>query len=194
MLDQYIAAIAGSAGSHHALLELFDHTPHDNVSYIILRHLPLTYRSQLRAILLRHSSLAIKEIRDGMVLRNDTIYIAPPGKYLSIEGNVFYFTERTELINRTADVFLKSLAENSGNRAMAIIMGGVLSDGSSGITKIHEAGGFVIAQDPSTSFYSEMPENAIRTGCVDEIATIREMPGIIRNHVEKSKQISALNK
>lgn len=194
MKDQYIAAIAGSAGSHHALLELFDHTPHDHVSYIILRHLPLTYRSQLRAILLRHSSLAIKEIRHGMVLRDDTIYIAPPAKYVGIERNVFFFAERTEPVNRTADVFLKSLAANSGNRAMAIIMAGVLNDGSGGIMKIHEAGGFVIAQDPSTSVYREMPENAIRTGCVDEIATIRDMPRIIRDHVEKTKLISTLNK
>src|ERR1700761_7011662 len=144
MNDCYIAAIAGSAGSHTPLLQFFDHTPHDDVSYVILRHLPLQFISQFEMILRRHSKLTVKEIRHGMVLKPDTIYIAPNKQDAIIRNNVFYLLPKVAGANRAADVFLRSMAENSGNRSIAVILSGLLQDGTEGVQAVRKAEGFVI--------------------------------------------------
>lgn len=193
MEEQFIAAIAGSAGSHQRIIEFFDHTPHDDVSYVILQHLPETWRSELRAILSRHTGLSIRVIRHGMVLRKDVIYIAPPGKYVTIQNDIFYVTGRTGRIQETADVFMSSLAANSGHRAIGVVIEGMLNDGTAGSRSIHERGGLTIAQDPATCRFPGMPNSAIGAGIVEKIAAIEDMPAIIHDYVAKvqSTPISA---
>jgi hypothetical protein len=44
---RYIVAIDGSAGFLKPLLTFFDHTPNDQVSYVILRHIGKDVRSDL---------------------------------------------------------------------------------------------------------------------------------------------------
>ena len=68
MSERYIAAIGGSAGALEPLKSFFDHTPNDNVSYVILRHLPPSYQSLLKDILSKHSLLEIIEVVDEMRL------------------------------------------------------------------------------------------------------------------------------
>src|ERR1700742_1824679 len=99
MSNRYIAAIAGSAGSQAALEQFFDHTPHDDVSFVVLRHMPEFFESRMAFILSRHSDLGITEIRHGMVLKTDTIYVAPAGKYVTIEKNIFSISQKTGAIH-----------------------------------------------------------------------------------------------
>jgi chemotaxis response regulator CheB len=61
MLRQHIVAIGGSAGSLEAILEIFDHTPLNNASYVILQYLPKGYKSNLKSILGKHSKLQVAE-------------------------------------------------------------------------------------------------------------------------------------
>ena len=84
MLSQYLVVISGSGGSLDALVEFFDHTPLDNASYIILRHLPYEYQSTLDVILRRHSKLSVVEAVNDRRIENNTIYFAPPGKQMII--------------------------------------------------------------------------------------------------------------
>src|SRR5579871_6204291 len=109
MRKKFIAALVGSAGSQKSIEQIFDHVPHDDVSFVIVRHLPVTFRTQMEVILQRHSTLAIKEIRNGMVLQKDTIYIAPTHKYTIIEHDTFKLIPRADPLNRSADRFLASL-------------------------------------------------------------------------------------
>ncbi|HWB94188.1 MAG TPA: chemotaxis protein CheB [Puia sp.] len=185
MQRQFIAAVAGSAGSHQRLLEFFDHTPHDDVSYVILQHLPATWESQLLLILSRHAKLAVQEIRHGMVIRKDTIYISPPGKYVTIRHHVFTLAERTGRVHETADMFMASLAANSGKQAIGIVLEGTLTDGTEGLRAIRDAGGLTMVQDPATCKFCSMPENAIAAGVVDKIAAIPSMPEIIQQHINE---------
>lgn len=185
MSQQFIAAIAGSAGSHERLLEFFDHTPHDDVSYVILQHLPMNWRSRLASILSRHSLLDVKEIRNGMVLRKDTIYVAPAGCYVTIRQDIFAVKDRSGNVTETADTFMTSLAMNSRERSIGIVIEGILNDGTEGLRAIHQVGGLTMVQHPSTCKFCGMPESAIRAGVVDKIAGVREMPQLIQEHVSR---------
>ena len=46
------------------------------------------------------------------------------------------------------DFFLRSLAEEVGERAICVILSGTGGDGSLGLKAVKEKGGLVIAQDP----------------------------------------------
>src|SRR4030066_2227988 len=67
------------------------------------------------------------------------------------------------------DSFLRSLAEDRGDDAIAIIMSGSGSDGSLGVRATKAVGGITFAQEENSAKYSGMPGSAIATGCVDFI-------------------------
>ena len=180
---QFIVAIAGSAGSHRRLIELFEQTPHDDVAYVILQHLPATWESQLRVILSRHTKLPVQEIRNGMVVRKDVIYVAPAGKYVTIHRDIFTTMERTGRVHQTADIFMRSLAGNSGKRAIGIVLEGMLDDGTVGLRAIREVGGMTMVQDLETCKFRAMPESAIVAGVVDKVTEIGMMPRLIQEYV-----------
>jgi two-component system CheB/CheR fusion protein len=65
------------------------------------------------------------------------------------------------------DHLFQSLAENSQSNSIGIVLSGLGSDGSLGIRDINSHGGVTFAQSIETAAYSNMPENAIASGCID---------------------------
>ena len=81
--------------------------------------------------------------------------------------------------------FFTSLAQEQKEKAIAVIMSGTGSDGTSGIKMIKENGGLVIVQDPETAKFDGMPRSAINTGLADFIlspeATVDEILNFSNN-------------
>ena len=73
------------------------------------------------------------------------------------------------------DFFLRSLAEDRGDRAVVIILSGTGSDGTLGLRAVQGAGGTVFVQDPGDARYDGMPRSAIRTGLADYILPVEEI-------------------
>lgn len=67
------------------------------------------------------------------------------------------------------DLLFKSVAESVGNRAVAVLLTGMGSDGAEGMLRIREAGGRTIAQDEATSIVFGMPKVAIEMDGADEV-------------------------
>jgi two-component system CheB/CheR fusion protein len=183
---KFIVAIGYSEGGLEPLLTFFDHVPHDEATYIILRHIPIGQRGALREILLRHSKLEIVEAEDGMPIENDVVYIPPSTSYLSIKNDTLYLHPRvmeSRSYNYAINTFLQSLAEAKADKSIAVVLSGNGFDGAAGVTHIHQAGGIAIAQIPASCSNPEMPQYAIDTKCVDKILLPSEMPAFITRHV-----------
>jgi two-component system chemotaxis response regulator CheB len=73
-------------------------------------------------------------------------------------------------------VLFGSVAAVFGEHAIAVVLTGAGSDGSSGAHAIKERGGRVIAQDEDTSDFFSMPSSAIETGSVDLVLPLEEIP------------------
>src|SRR5437868_7786242 len=183
---KFVVAIGYSEGGLEHLLTLFDHVPHDQATYVILRHIPIDQRGALNEVLQQHSKLKILEAEDGMAIENDVVYIPPSTSYLTIQNDKLYLRSRLQEsrnYNYAINMFLQSLAQAKGERTIAVILSGNGFDGAAGVTYIHEAGGLVIAQKPASCSHPEMPQNAIDTHCVHQILLPHQMPDFITSHV-----------
>ena len=68
---------------------------------------------------------------------------------------------------RGGDTLLTSLATAAGPRVIAVVLTGMLHDGTLGVRAVTRHGGRVLVQDPATARAASMPASAIATGCVD---------------------------
>jgi len=59
-------------------------------------------------------------------------------------------------------------------------MTGMGDDGSESIREVHEAGGKTIAESSETAIIFGMPAEAIRTGAIDEVLPLGQIPEAIR--------------
>ena len=188
MKPAYVVAIGGSADFLNPLLQIFEHTTLDHVSYVVLRHIGSSARSQLVYILQRHSKLKVRVVKEGMPIEKNMIYILPPGFYMTLDSMGFHLQKRTEVRNCAIDIFMESLAAEYKNKTFGIILSGSGNNGTKGIISIKKAGGKVLVQDPSTCLFEKMPESAIRSGYVDEIASPEQMPALIQQFIHNSHQ------
>lgn len=86
-------------------------------------------------------------------------------------------------VRPSAEILFESVAESYQNRAIAVVLTGGDRDGSTGVQKIKQMGGKVIAQDQATSKVLGMPSAAIATGCVDWILPLEQIAEAITNLV-----------
>lgn len=182
-----LIGVGTSAGGLEALKNLVGLFPNElRASYVLIQHLEPSHKSILADILRRHTALNVINIEDGMHAEKGKIYVLPSGKNLSIEKNCFRLTDQSlkESTSQQIDFFFRSLAETFQEKAIAVVLTGSLSDGSCGIKLIKENGGMVIAQNPETAEFPEMPENAIKTGYVDLILDLQQIPDAIEKYLE----------
>ena len=182
----HIIAIGASAGGMDEINRFFDHTPLDEVSYIIIQHLSPDFKSRMVDLLARHSKLKVKEAEDDMWVECNQVYLIPSDKYMTISNDRLHLTnkEKKHGPHLTINAFFNSLASARGKDAIGVILSGTGSDGSEGVEAIKKAGGLILASDPALAEFSDMPSNAIATGAVDYILTPQLMPQAIEYYVK----------
>ena len=173
-----VVGVGASAGGHEAMERLFTTLPPDcNLSIVVVMHLPADGPSLLKDILKRHTSMEVTTAEDGIPLRPKTVYVCPPNKDITVRDGRLRLHSRHDhvLPHHPIDRFFASLAEDSGERAVAVVLSGFGADGSEGVLRVKEGGGVVLVQNPETAINPFMPQNAIDTGAVDLILPAEEI-------------------
>lgn len=184
--ENFVIAIGASAGGMEAIHTLFDHTPTDAVSYVIIQHLSPDHKSFMKELLEKHSKLKIFEIVENMEIVPNTVYVMPKGKNMTISKGHFKLKDRPPATaNSAIDIFFNSLAADYGNRSVAIVLSGNGQDGTKGIAAIKKAGGMVIIQDPVSTEFKSMPDHAIESGNYDYILTPQLIPQKIIDYIKQ---------
>lgn len=184
--DQFVVALGASAGGLEALEKFFDNMPADSgLAFVVVQHLSPDFKSLMNELLARHTKLAIHRVTDRIQIEPNSIYLIPPKKEMIVAEGRLLLTDKdpAQGLSLPIDTFLRSLATEYGNKAVAVILSGTGSDGSRGIRAVHEAGGFVIVQDEASANFDGMPRSAIDTGIVDAVLPPREIAGAILDHV-----------
>ena len=186
--DHYIVAIGASAGGLEAIHEFFDNMPSNgNFSFVIIQHLSPDYKSLLVELVAKHTNMKVVEAKHDALVEKDYVYVIPNNKLLSIDDHRLRLSEKNfeKAPNTAIDTFLKSLAEDQGSKAIAIILSGTGTDGTRGIAAIQNAGGMVLVQDPISAKFDGMPNSAIASGNVDYILAPELMPEEIFNYIKE---------
>lgn len=181
--DFDIIALAASAGGLTALSRVLSSLPPDfQIPIVVVQHLDPRHRSLMADILNRRTNLRVKEAEDGEKLAPATVYIAPPNKHLLVNSDQTLSLTHTELVHfvrPSADLLFESVAASHKEHAIAVVLTGSGSDGSMGVKAIKKMGGTVIVQDKGTAEFFGMPEAAIRSGAVDFILPLDEIPAAL---------------
>lgn len=186
--DQYIVAIGASAGGLEAIHEFFDNMPSNgNFSFVIIQHLSPDYKSLLVELVAKHTNMKVLEAKHEVFIEKNCVYVIPNNKLLTIIDGRLQLSEKNfeKAPNTAIDTFLKSLAEDQGTKAIAVILSGTGTDGTKGIQAIQNNGGMVLVQDPVTAKFDGMPNSAIATGFADYILAPELMPEEIFNYVKE---------
>ncbi|MEQ6249335.1 chemotaxis protein CheB [Sulfitobacter sp. HNIBRBA3233] len=183
--DLTIIAIGSSAGGLEAIRDLVSTLPADlPVSYVVVQHMSPHHKSLMTELIARQTDLTVRDVVDGTAPMRNVIHVTPPRTDVIFEDGKLRLVEPSPEIaspKPSVDRFLTSLADEHGEKTVAIILSGTGSDGSYGVQAVREAGGITIAQDNESAKYDGMPHNAVQTGCIDLILP----PGDIGTHLQK---------
>jgi two-component system CheB/CheR fusion protein len=191
----HVVGIGASAGGLEALERLFDRMPvRTGMAFVVLQHLSPDFKSLTDELLARHTGIPIFRVEDGMEVRPDAIYLLPPRKDMIISGGKLLLTDKdpSRFVALPIDHFFRSLAQDVGERAIAIVLSGTGSDGSRGIRDVHEAGGLVLAQTAETAKFDGMPASAVRTGVVDLVLAPEDMSEALLQYIQPLNREQAL--
>lgn len=184
----YVVAIGASAGGLEALEELFRAmTQRIGVAIVVIQHLLPKVEHHMLELVSRWTSLTVEIAEQGKPLAADTVYLLPPDIELSVADGALVLAARPPGPPHPIDVFMSSCAAEYGEHAIAVVLSGTGDDGSAGVRAIHEAGGLVLAQREETAKFDGMPRNALQTGVVDVVVSPREIPEVLRRHINGRK-------
>ncbi len=175
-----VVGIGASAGGIDALKQFFTKTPADSgMAFVVIMHLSEEHESSLALILQVSTKMPVTQVIEMERVEPNHVYVIPPGKGLALLEGHIKLTEPTHVRGQRVpiDMFFRTLADAYGKNGIAVVLSGTGSDGSLGLGRIKENGGFAIVQDPAEAEYDGMPQSAINTGCVDLILPVAEIPG-----------------
>ena len=198
-----IVGIGASAGGLEAITQLLTHLPIDTgMGFVLLQHLDPKHESMSAEILSRATRMEVSEVKNGMAVQPNRIYILPPNFSMGILNGVLNLLPRAEVrgLHLVIDFFLQSLAEDLKNRAIGVVLSGTGSDGTPGLMAIKAEGGITFAQDPKSAKFDGMPLSAINSGAVDivlspqkiaeELARIAHHPYIIPDVFDMHEELT----
>ena len=164
-----LVAIAASAGSCEPLMDILSGLPANfDASVIIVQHLYRLRPEMLSGVLQRRTKMRVKCVENRERLARSTIYTVQPGYYPLVDSGLQVTLKPvTKAHYNTADLVFGSVSMSCQNRAIAVVLSGLGSDGARGVRAIKAAQGRVLAQDERSSAYFGMPGASISTGCVD---------------------------
>ena len=185
----YIVGMGGSAGALDAFEQFFTRMPPDSgLAFVLVTHMDPTHKGMMPELLGRCTAMKVVQVEESMPVRPNHVYIIPPNKDMSILDGTLHLMEVAvpRGVRAPIDLFFRHLAEDQEDRAIAIIMSGMGTDGTLGVKAVKEHLGLALAQDARSAKYDSMPKSAIGTGLMDYVAPAAELPEKLMGYIRHS--------
>ncbi len=186
-----IVGIGASAGGLEAFEQFFRKVlPGSGMAFVLVSHLDPSHASILTEILQRSTKMPVVEAQDQMKVEPNCVYAIPPNRDMAIFHGVLQLSvpDQPRGQRMPIDAFLRSLAEDQGERAIGIILSGTGTDGTLGLRAILGAGGVSLVQEPASAKYDGMPTSAISAGYATHILPVDKMPEVLLSGVRVLNQ------
>ncbi len=187
--DQVIG-IGSSTGGTEAIKDVLRHLSPDMPGIVISQHIPAAFSAPFAERVNSITDLRVMQAKDGQQILSGHVYIAPGDAHLLVRRDgaryICALSDAPE-VNRhrpSVDVMFRSLAENVGSNAIAVMLTGMGADGAEGMGEMKAAGARTLAQDENSSVVWGMPGEAYKRGHVDELQPLLSIG-------ERLRQLSA---
>lgn len=191
----HVVGIGASAGGLGALRTLFSSMPPSpGIACVVVVHLSPEHESHLVSLLQPYTSMPVAQVTDTVAMKPNRIYVIPPNANLNSIDTHLRLTQLEErrIERAPIDHFMRTLATTHDGTAIGVILTGSGSDGSLGLRQIKERGGLTVVQDPAEAEYDSMPRNAIATGMIDVVSSLRDIPAEILGFCQTQPQLPVL--
>lgn len=172
-MDVNAIVIGASAGGLTTLQNILAPLPADFYFPILVVQHRRPAQDDLMAFTLNEScELRVKEADQLEPICAGIVYLAPANYHLLVEADKtlsLSVDNKISYSRPSIDVLFESAAAVYRSTLIGIILTGANQDGTIGLQKIKEFGGFTIAQDPTSAEVPTMPNAAIQNNVVDKI-------------------------
>ncbi len=156
-----IVGIGASAGGLDPIRKLLEDLPVDTgMAFVVIQHLAAGQESMLPEILSRSTEMRVLQVKDGMKVEKNQVYVITPGTTMTLQKEYLRVIPKGIALKPIND-FMVSLALERKAQAIGIVLSGTGNDGTEGLKAIKSEGGITFVQDPETAQYADMPRNAI---------------------------------
>jgi two-component system chemotaxis response regulator CheB len=189
-----LIAIGCSTGGPPALQHLFQSLPLMPIPIVVAQHMPPTFTRLFAERVDRLTKYNVKEAVDGERLTPGCIYVAPGGMQMEVARSNGSLLGRVmppdsgDLYAPSVDRLFASASEAVGDKLVAVILTGMGDDGAKAIRRVHARGGKTIAESSDTAIIFGMPNEAIKTGAVDQVLPLNAIAGAIERLCVKFEQ------
>ncbi|TDR79648.1 chemotaxis protein CheB [Paludibacterium purpuratum] len=178
-----VVGIGASAGGLEAFEQFFQHIRADSgMAFVLVPHLDPDHASILGDILQRITPIPVIEASDQIKIAPNKVYIIPPNYGMTLFNGRLQLHEQDLPRGQRMpiDVFLRSLADDCGDRAIGIVLSGTGTDGTQGLRAILGGGGITLVQQPDTAKFDGMPISAIRAGYATWVLPVAQMTEVLQ--------------
>jgi two-component system chemotaxis response regulator CheB len=181
--------IGSSTGGPQALTALLEKLTAaiDRAPLLITQHMPPTFTTVLAEHLSRVGARGAHEAEHGEPVLAGGVYLAPGGRHMRVaragDGVKIAIGDDPPIhfCKPSVDPLFSSAAEVWGSGALAIVLTGMGTDGTSGAADIVTLGGSVIAQDEASSVVWGMPRSVAQAGLCSAVLPLEEIaPKVLR--------------
>ncbi len=176
-----IIAIGSSTGGTEALTQVLSQMPPNSPGIVIAQHMPANFTRTFAERLNTHCQFRVKEAENNDSVVPGVCLLAPGNFHMLLRrsGARYYVEVKTgPMVHHqrpAVDVLFNSVAKYAGANAVGVVLTGMGADGAEGIKTMKEAGAKTIAQDEASCVVFGMPKEAIKTGCVDKVITLKRI-------------------
>jgi len=177
-----IVAIGVSTGGPQAMEYLLSTLPGDFPgTIVVVQHMPDGFTDMFARRLDEVCPLRVKEAVSGDLLLPGRVLICPGSRHIKVKrlplGDVVVLTDEPRVNGHrpSADVLLRSVAEEFKNLAVGVLMTGMGDDGAEGLGTVKKEGGMTIAQSEDSCVVYGMPKAAIDRGYAIRVVSLDVM-------------------
>src|SRR6266481_4973166 len=177
-----LIVIGTSLGGFQALKTVLGDLPEDfPLPIVVVQHRSFEDSELLVPLLAQHVRMPVVEADDKLEIKEGQIFVGPSNYHVLIDdAHLALSTDAPVLRARPSiDVLFESAAECFGQGVLGVLLTGMSRDGTAGLKRIRECGGFTVVQDPLTAQGRIMPEAAIESAVADRILPLESISSFL---------------
>lgn len=173
-----VVGVAASTGGPAALYRFLEVLPRTlDLPVLVVQHIAKGFVGGLAQWLSTAAVLPVCVAEDGAELAGCQVYIAPDDRHLEVRGRRIRLSraDPDRGFRPSANVLFRSLGEEYGPAAAAVVLTGMGHDGLHGAAHLRDAGGLVLAQDADSSVVFGMPRAVADAGLAHMIGNVENL-------------------